>query len=88
MIKIEINRSEKVGHIQVNCRNRAELSLELFDLFEGFMHGELKAKFMSAFLAYFSCNNELLSEFKNSVNDPEFIRSIDNMIKRNEELSD
>ena len=86
MIEIKIDQSGNENYLKVKA-NHSTLSIELYYLFEVFEQSNVKNMFNSAFLAYLSSNEELLNAFKEHVNDPVFIRSIDELIRRNKELS-
>lgn len=85
MIEIKIDQSENENYLKVKA-DHSTFSIELYYLFEAFEQSSAKNMFNSAFLAYLSSNNELLEAFKEHVDDPVFIRSIEELIKRNKEL--
>lgn len=85
MIEIKIDQSENENYLKVNG-NRATFSIEMYYLFEAFAQSAVKDMFNSAFLAYLSSNEELLNAFKEHVDDPKFIHSIDELIRCNKEL--
>lgn len=85
MIEIKIDQLSNKNYLKVRG-SRTMFSLEMYNLFEVFMDSKCKEEFMSAFLAYLSCNEELLNGFKDHVDDPKLIHSMDEMIRRNKEL--
>ena len=84
MIEIKIDQSGKECYLKVNA-NGATFSMEMYYLFEAFMESKARDMFMRAFLAYLTSKNELLNAFKEKVDDPKFIHSIDELIRRNED---
>ena len=85
MIEIKIDHQSGENYLKVNA-NHDTFTIEMYYLFEVFMQSKAKDMFMSAFLAYLSSENELLDAFKKHSNDPEFIHSIDELIRRNREI--
>lgn len=85
MIEVKIDQSGKENYLKVRG-DHATFSIEMYYLFEAFAQSAAKDMFYSAFVAYLSSDEELLSAFKEHVDDPKFIHSIEELIRRNKEL--